>query len=58
VDEGTAGLASSTVTEVRGSVAVLIPICAGARALVASEDEEAAGITPDQPAAPAAMPGC
>jgi hypothetical protein len=57
VDEGTAGPASSTMTEVRGPMAVLFPICAGARALAASEGEEAAGVAPDQPAAPAAMPG-
>jgi hypothetical protein len=35
VGEGTAGPASSTVTEVRGPVAVLISICVGACALVA-----------------------
>jgi hypothetical protein len=58
MDEGTAGSASSTVTEVRGPVVVLISICAGARALAASEGEEAAGVAPDQPAARAAMPGC
>jgi hypothetical protein len=58
VDEGTAGPASSTATEVRGPVAVLIPIYAGARALAAWDGEEVAGIVPDQPAAPAAMPGC
>jgi hypothetical protein len=35
VGEGTAGPASSTMTEVRGAVVAPIPICAGARTLVA-----------------------
>jgi hypothetical protein len=47
VDEETASPASSMVTEVRGPAAALIPICAGGRALAASEDEEAAGVAPN-----------